>query len=55
MGLQMQRFSLLQQYQKSCNNLIFSVHFLNCKYHQHLQSAGLYTETGSHSHFVIAK
>jgi len=40
---------------KSCNNLIFSVHFLNCKYQQHLQSAILYTETGSHSHFLIAK
>jgi len=40
---------------KSCKNLIFSVHFLNCKYQQHLQSATLYTETGSHPHFLTGK
>ena len=38
---------------KSCS--IFSVHFLNCKYQQHLQFATLYTETGSQLHFLIAK
>jgi len=40
---------------KSCNNLIFSVHFLNCQYQQHLQSAPLNTEGGSHPHFLTAK
>ena len=40
---------------KSCNNLIFSVHFLNCQYQQHLQSAPFNTETGSHPHFLTSK
>jgi len=40
---------------KSCKNLIFFVHFINCKYQQNLQSATLYTEAESHPHFLIAK